>query len=164
MLVSQNRPALVVDDVGTTTVLLTEILRALGFYEVDRAFDGQTALVKLSTKRYGLILSDIHMEPVDGFDLLRRVRSNPQTASLPFIFITGDLSADRVEEARRAGATGYVLKPSSPIETIESIRYALEPTANASFCTPRRVPTIQSPDMLFLGSMRALRRPTENGV
>jgi len=135
MITPTNCPALVVDDVGMMTLLLTQVLRKLGYTEVDRATDPKTALQMIEQKKYGLVLSDIHMEPGGGFELLRQVRANPSTSSTPFIFVTGEISADYVERAKTAGASGYTLKTVGPFEMMENIRYALTAGPHAPFCT-----------------------------
>lgn len=152
MLAATNRPALVVHDVGTITMLIAQSLRVLGFSEVDRVGDVESALKQLHSMRYGLVLSAIHMEPLDGFALLQKVRCDPATSSLPFIFISGEKSADFVERARRAGATGCLVKTSGPYELVESIRYALNAPPGAAFCVPCRLPSLETAETVIFGT------------
>jgi two-component system chemotaxis response regulator CheY len=104
-------PVLVVDDHGTMIRIVRGLLRRIGFADVDEANSGGEALTKLCVRRYGLIISDWHMEPVTGYDLLRAVRSDPGLKQIPFILVTGESRTENVIAARRAGVNGYIVKP-----------------------------------------------------
>jgi two-component system chemotaxis response regulator CheY len=151
MIISTSCPVLVVDDVGMMTIVLTQALRVLGFDEIDRVCDVESAIKCLRGKRYGLVLSDIHMKPLDGFVLLRYVRSDPNLSSLPFIFVSGDRSDDCVEAARQAGATAYVVKSFGMSETIESIREALNAAPVGFLCVSCRLPTLETAETVLFG-------------
>ncbi|MDT7810868.1 MAG: two-component system, chemotaxis family, chemotaxis protein CheY [Acidobacteriaceae bacterium] len=154
MIILRSRPALVVDDVGSMTIMLTQVLRVIGFREVDRVVDVDSALERLRSKRYGLVLSDIQMKPTDGFALLRKVRCDPTTSSLPFIFFSGEISADVVERARMAGATGYIVKTSAPHGMVESIRDALSGAPGDAFSVAYRLPSLEVAEALIFGAER----------
>jgi two-component system chemotaxis response regulator CheY len=155
MIVLPNRPALVVDGMGSMTILLTQVLRVLGFHDVDRVGDVESALERLHSKRYGLILSEIHMKPLDGFALLHKVRCAAVTSSLPFIFVSGEISADFVERAREAGATGYIVKTSGRDEMIEGVRRGLNAAPGEAFSIPYRLPSLETAETLIFGPERA---------
>ena len=104
-------PVLVVDDFSTMIRIIRNLLRQIGFQNVDEASDGNVALGKLRDKKYGLIISDWNMDPVTGFDLLQRVRSDPATAETPFIMITAESKTENVIAAKRAGVSNYIVKP-----------------------------------------------------
>ena len=108
-MIDKNISILVVDDFQTMTKLMRYLLRSLGFKNVDEAYDGGTALHKLSEKEYGLIISDWNMEPVSGLDLLKHLRA--QGNSIPFIMVTAENKTDSVIEAKQAGVTNYIVKP-----------------------------------------------------
>ena len=73
-------PILVVDDYSTMIRIIRNLLRQLGFEDVDDAPDGSIALSKMHIKRYGLVISDWNMEPMTGYELLKQVRSDPVSA------------------------------------------------------------------------------------
>ena len=70
-----SMPILVVDDYSTMIRIIRNLLKQIGFENVDEASDGSAALAKLQTKRYGLVISDWNMEPMTGYDLLKEVRA-----------------------------------------------------------------------------------------
>ena len=104
-------PVLVVDDHGTMIKVVRSQLRQLGFVDVDEANSGAEALTKICTRRYGLIFSDWHMEPITGLDLLIAVRGDPSLKQTPFIMVTGESRSENVIAARKAGVSGYIVKP-----------------------------------------------------
>ena len=108
---SKQTPILIVDDYGIVVRIIRHHLKRIGFENVDSASNGAEALEKLKAKRYALILSDWHMEPVTGFQLLQRVRADPDYAQTPFIMSTIESRPQYVSAARSAGATDYILKP-----------------------------------------------------
>src|ERR1700683_1763937 len=77
MALDPSMPVLVVDDYSTMVRIIRNLLRQLGFADVDDARDGAEAIAKMQAKRYGLVISDWNMAPMTGFDLLRQVRADP---------------------------------------------------------------------------------------
>ncbi len=106
-------PVLVVDDYGTMVRIIRNLLRQLGFTDIDDASDGATALEKRSLRRYGLVISDWNMEPMTGFDLLHQVRADPNLGETPFIMVTAESKTENVIAARTAGVNNYIVKPFS---------------------------------------------------
>jgi len=104
-------PVLVVDDYSTMVRIIRNLLRQLGFTDIDDASDGATALEKMSTRRYGLVISDWNMEPMTGYDLLQRVRANPELGATPFIMVTAESKTENVIAAKKAGVNNYIVKP-----------------------------------------------------
>ena len=104
-------PVLVVDDHRTMLMIIARQLQQLGFGNVDTATDPVTALTMLRQRRYGLILSDWNMEPMDGIGLLRALRQDPDYSGIPFLLVTAESRPARVLEAREQGANGYMVKP-----------------------------------------------------
>jgi two-component system chemotaxis response regulator CheY len=104
-------PVLVVDDYSTMVRIIRNLLRQLGFTDIDDATDGATALDKMGNKRYGLVISDWNMEPMTGFDLLQRVRANPELETTPFIMVTAESKTENVIAAKKAGVSNYIVKP-----------------------------------------------------
>jgi two-component system chemotaxis response regulator CheY len=111
MALDPSMPVLVVDDYTTMVRIIRNLLRQLGFADVDDAPDGAAALAKMRGKRYGLVISDWNMEPMTGFDLLRQVRDDPQLEETPFIMVTAESRTENVIAARKAGVNNYIVKP-----------------------------------------------------
>jgi two-component system chemotaxis response regulator CheY len=111
MAVDLGMPILVVDDYNTMIRIIRNLLRQLGFEDIDDASDGSAALDKMRHKKYGLIISDWNMEPMTGFDLLKEVRADPNLAKMPFIMVTAESKTENVIAAKKAGVNNYIVKP-----------------------------------------------------
>jgi two-component system, chemotaxis family, chemotaxis protein CheY len=106
-----SMPILVVDDYSTMIRIIRNLLKQIGFENVDEASDGSAALAKMQTKRYGLVISDWNMEPMTGYDLLKEVRASPEFSKTPFIMITAESKTENVIAAKKAGVNNYIVKP-----------------------------------------------------
>lgn len=104
-------PILVVDDYQTMIRIIRNLLRQLGFENVDDASDGSSAIEKMRDKRYGLVISDWNMEPMSGIELLQRVRDEHKLAETPFIMVTAESKTENVIAAKKAGVSNYIVKP-----------------------------------------------------
>lgn len=114
MAVDKNMNVLVVDDYQTMIRIIKNLLKQLGFNNVDEATDGTAAYDLLTTKKYGLVISDWNMEPMSGLDLLKKVRStggNDNISKVPFIMITAESKTENVIAAKQAGVNNYIVKP-----------------------------------------------------
>ena len=111
MNVDFSMPILVVDDYQTMVRIMRNLLKQIGYENVDDASNGAAALDLVRMKRYGLIISDWNMEPMTGLELLNNVRGNPESAAIPFIMVTAESKTDNVLAARKAGVTSYIVKP-----------------------------------------------------
>ena len=111
MAVDLSMPILVVDDYQTMIRIIRNLLKQLGFEDVDDASDGSAALSKLKDKRYGLVISDWNMEPMTGYELLKEVRSDDQLRTTPFIMVTAESKTENVIAAKKAGVNNYIVKP-----------------------------------------------------
>jgi two-component system chemotaxis response regulator CheY len=111
MAVQMTMPILVVDDYNTMVRIIRNLLKQLGFENVDEASDGQAALGKLRVKPYGLVISDWNMEPMTGYELLQQVRADDKLKTTPFIMITAESKTENVIAAKKAGVNNYIVKP-----------------------------------------------------
>jgi two-component system chemotaxis response regulator CheY len=111
MAVDLSMPVLVVDDYNTMVRIIRNLLKQLGFENVDDASDGSVALAKMRERKYGLVISDWNMEPMTGYDLLKQMRSEPELAGTPFIMVTAESKTDNVIAAKKAGVSNYIVKP-----------------------------------------------------
>ncbi len=106
-----NMPILIVDDYKTMLKIIRNLLKQLGFSNVDEAMDGSAALQKIRSKNYGLIISDWNMEPMSGLDLLKEVRMDAKVKDVPFIMVTAESKSENIIAAKDAGVSNYIVKP-----------------------------------------------------
>ncbi|MGL4729002.1 MAG: response regulator [Bosea sp. (in: a-proteobacteria)] len=106
-----SMPILVVDDYQTMVRIIRNLLKQLGFEDVDDASDGTAALDRMRGRRYGLIISDWNMEPMTGYELLRQVRADDGLRTTPFIMVTAESKTENVIAAKKAGVNNYIVKP-----------------------------------------------------
>jgi len=111
MAVDLGMPILIVDDYKTMLRIVRNLLKQLGFDNVDEATDGAQALEKARARQYGLIISDWNMEPMTGYELLKEVRADNQLKATPFIMVTAESKTDNVIAAKKAGVNNYIVKP-----------------------------------------------------
>lgn len=111
MSVDMSMPILVVDDYNTMIRIIRNLLKQLGFEDIDDASDGSAALTKMREKKYGLVISDWNMEPMTGLQLLKEVRADERLKDLPFIMVTAESKTENVIAAKQAGVNNYIVKP-----------------------------------------------------
>jgi two-component system chemotaxis response regulator CheY len=111
-------PVLVVDDSQTMTTIISKLVREIGFSDIDQVNDGPSALARLREKKYGLVLSDWDMRPMNGTELIQQIRKDPMTSSTLVIMITAKGDADI---SWLSGADGYLTKPFKAHDLAEKI-------------------------------------------
>ena len=111
MALNLSLSVLVVDDASTMIRIIRNLLRQIGFRDIDEVQGGATAIAKMRIKRYGLVISDWNMEPITGIDLLRQVRGDPGLGEIPFIMVTAETRTKNVIAAKDAGVNNYIVKP-----------------------------------------------------
>lgn len=102
---------LVVDDFSTMRRIVKNILKQLGYENIEEAEDGAQAYNKLKSGGFGFVVSDWNMPNMDGLELLKKVRSDPELKGLPFLMVTAEAEKDKVIEAIKAGVSNYIVKP-----------------------------------------------------
>lgn len=102
---------LVVDDFSTMRRIVRNLLKELGFANVDEAEDGAVALRKLSEASYDFVVTDWNMPNMDGLTLLQSIRAQAQLKHLPVLMITAEAKRENIIAAAQAGASGYIVKP-----------------------------------------------------
>ncbi|MFD1094800.1 hybrid sensor histidine kinase/response regulator [Salegentibacter chungangensis] len=110
----KGKKALAVDDEPSQLVLTKELVKSLGM-ECDSCLDGEEALKKIKAENYDLVLTDIQMPKVDGFQLIKFIRANEKIANLPVIALSGRTDVN-AEAYLKAGFTGSLLKPYKPAD------------------------------------------------
>ncbi|MGK2284947.1 response regulator [Pedomonas sp. V897] len=111
MAVDLSMPILIVDDYKTMLRIVHNLLKQIGFENIDEATDGSMALSKMRRKKYGLVISDWNMEPMTGYELLKEVRADAELKTTPFIMVTAESKTDNVIAAKKAGVNNYIVKP-----------------------------------------------------
>jgi len=111
MSADSTMPILVVDDYQTMVRIICNLLKQIGYENVDTASNGAQALERIAEKQYGLIISDWNMQPMTGFELLVKLKADAATADIPFIMVTAESKTDNVIAARKAGVSSYIVKP-----------------------------------------------------
>lgn len=102
---------LVVDDFSTMRRIVKNLLRQLGYENIDEAEDGAQAYSKLQNGGYGFVVSDWNMPNMDGLELLKKVRNDPELKDLPILMVTAEAEKEKVITAIQAGVNNYVVKP-----------------------------------------------------
>jgi len=111
MAVDKGMSILLVDDYNTMRRIVRNLLKQLGFDNTDEAADGNEAFKKLQERNFNLIISDWNMEPMTGFELLKKVRADEKLKNLPFIMVTAESKPENVIAAKQAGVSNYIVKP-----------------------------------------------------
>jgi two-component system, chemotaxis family, chemotaxis protein CheY len=104
-------PILVIDDYQTMVRIICNLLKQIGYENVDTASNGAQALEMIKVKKYGLVISDWNMQPMTGFELLQKLRGDASLSDTPFIMVTAESKTDNVIAARKAGVSSYIVKP-----------------------------------------------------
>ncbi|MCL4851321.1 MAG: response regulator [Bryobacteraceae bacterium] len=117
--------ALVVDDSKAVRMILAKILKELG-YEVREAENGRGALEVIEAEKnaVALVLADWNMPEINGLDLLKRLRQNPELSSLVVVMVTTETGLDQMMAALEAGANEYVMKPFTKDILVEKLQLA----------------------------------------
>jgi two-component system chemotaxis response regulator CheY len=102
---------LVVDDFPTMRRIIKNLLKDIGYENVDEADDGVMALEKLRNSEFDLLVTDWNMPNMDGLALVQTIRADPYMESLPILMVTAEAKKENVMAAAQAGANGYVIKP-----------------------------------------------------
>ncbi|CUB07463.1 MAG: chemotaxis response regulator CheY [Tepidiphilus sp.] len=112
---------LVVDDFSTMRRILRNLLKELGYTNVDEAEDGVAALHKLESQPYDFVITDWNMPNMDGLTLLRKIRSSDKLKHLPVLMVTAEAKKENIIAAAQAGASGYIVKPFTAAVLAEKI-------------------------------------------
>lgn len=107
----KNLRFLVVDDFSTMRRIVRNLLKELGFANVDEAEDGAMALQKLRREPFGFVICDWNMPNMDGLTLLQTIRADPALKTIPVLMVTAEAKKDNIIAAAQAGANGYIVKP-----------------------------------------------------
>ncbi|MDP2828842.1 MAG: chemotaxis response regulator CheY [Sulfuricellaceae bacterium] len=122
----KNMKFLVVDDFSTMRRIVRNLLKELGFTNVDEAEDGVVALAKLKGSSFDFVVSDWNMPNMTGIELLRAIRADGSLKHLPVLMVTAEAKKENIIEAAQAGASGYVVKPFTAATLEEKLNKIFE--------------------------------------
>ena len=125
MAVDMSMKVLVVDDYKTMLRIIGNLLKQLGFQNIEEACDGAEALEKMKKENFGLVISDWNMGPMTGYELLCKVRSDDSLKRTPFIMITAESKTENVLAAKKAGVNNYIVKPFNGLTLKQKIAAVL---------------------------------------
>jgi two-component system, chemotaxis family, chemotaxis protein CheY len=117
-----NMKILVVDDFSTMRRIVRNLLKELGFANVQEAEDGVEALARLRNEKFEFVVSDWNMPNMTGIELLRAIRADAGLKHLPVLMVTAEAKRENIIEAAHAGASGYVVKPFTAATLDEKLK------------------------------------------
>ena len=118
---NNGKTVLLVEDNEDNRIVYSTILRHFG-YEVSEALNGEEGIAKARAERPDLILMDIQLPVIDGYEATRRIKAIPEVAAIPIIAVTSHALFDDERKARAAGCDDYVAKPFSPRALLAKVR------------------------------------------
>jgi two-component system, chemotaxis family, chemotaxis protein CheY len=122
---------LVVDDFPTMRRIVRNLLKELGYSNVDEAEDGMAGLARLRSGKYDFVISDWNMPNLDGLAMLKEIRADASLTHLPVLMVTAESKKENIIAAAQAGASGYVVKPFTAVTLDEKLNKILEKMAKA---------------------------------
>ena len=126
----QNLKFLVVDDFSTMRRIVRNLLKELGFANVDEAEDGVAALSKLRSTNFDFVVSDWNMPNMTGLDLLKEIRGDANLKHLPVLMVTAEAKKENIISAAQAGASGYIVKPFTAATLEEKLNKIFQVNGN----------------------------------
>lgn len=130
-MLDQNMKILVVDDFSTMRRIIRNILKEIGYTNVDEADDGSTALEKLKGGNFDFVITDWNMPNMPGIELLKNIRQDPVLKATPVLMVTAEAAKENVVTAVQAGVNNYIVKPFTAAALKERIDLILEKLKNA---------------------------------
>lgn len=121
-----NTKFLVVDDFSTMRRIVRNLLKELGYTNVDEAEDGSMALAKLRSEQFDFVISDWNMPVMDGLTMLQTIRADAALSKLPVLMVTAEAKKENIIAAAQAGANGYVVKPFTAATLDEKLNKIFE--------------------------------------
>jgi len=122
----KNLRILVVDDFATMRRIIKNILKQLGFNNIEEADDGNSAWERLNRGDIDFIVSDWNMPNMTGIELLRKVRNSEEFAGLPFLMVTAEAQQENIIEAVQAKVSNYIVKPFTAETMMQKIEKIFE--------------------------------------
>ncbi|HUL63223.1 MAG TPA: chemotaxis response regulator CheY [Burkholderiaceae bacterium] len=117
---------LIVDDFSTMRRIVRNLLKEIGFSNAEEAEDGQVALTMLKNSKFDFVVSDINMPNMNGFELLKNIRSDEALKSIPVLMVTAEAKKEDIVAAAQGGASGYIVKPFTKATLEEKVQKILQ--------------------------------------
>ena len=130
-MIDKSMKFLVVDDFPTMRRIVRNLLKELGYSNVDEAEDGAAGLARLRSGAYEFVISDWNMPNLDGLAMLKEIRADATLSHLPVLMVTAESKKENIIAAAQAGASGYVVKPFTAATLDEKVTKILEKMAKA---------------------------------
>lgn len=127
----KNIKFLIVDDFSTMRRIVRNLLKELGFSNVEEAEDGAVALRKLQNGNYDFVVSDWNMPNMDGLTMLQNLRANEALKNIPVLMVTAEAKKENIVAAAQAGASGYIVKPFTAATLNEKLNKILQNMENS---------------------------------
>ncbi len=121
---SKPKTILVVDDSGAIREAVAYMLQSYGF-EVLKACDGSDSLKHFTGSPIDLVITDLHMPIMDGIGLIKEIRKLQDYSRIPILVLTTESQVSKKMEAKKAGATGWIVKPFEPLSLMTIIKKVL---------------------------------------
>lgn len=119
-----GKTIMTVDDSVSVRQMVSFTLKDAG-YDVVEAVDGKDALEKLASGAVHMVITDLNMPNMDGIELIRNVRANASYKFIPIIMLTTESQAEKKQEGKAAGATGWIVKPFKPDQLLAVVKKVL---------------------------------------
>lgn len=120
---------LIVDDFSTMRRIVRNLLKEIGFTNVEEAEDGAIALNMLRATKFDFVVSDINMPNMNGFELLKQIRADEALKSIPVLMVTAEAKKEDIIAAAQGGASGYIVKPFTKATLEEKVQKILQKVA-----------------------------------
>ncbi len=123
---------LIVDDFSTMRRIVRNLLKEIGFADTEEAEDGAVALTMLRATKYDFVVSDINMPNMNGFELLKHIKSDDGLKSIPVLMVTAEAKKEDIVAAAQGGAAGYIVKPFTKATLEEKVLKIMQKQAQAA--------------------------------
>jgi two-component system chemotaxis response regulator CheY len=120
---------LIVDDFSTMRRIVRGLLREMGCLHAEEAEDGAVALGMLKAAKFDFVVSDINMPNMNGFDLLKSIKSDPELRHIPVLMVTAEARKEDIVLAAQTGAAGYIVKPFTKATLEEKVQKIVQKLA-----------------------------------
>ncbi len=127
-----NTKFLIVDDFSTMRRIIRNLLKDLGYTNVDEAEDGVMGLAKLKSGGFEFVISDWNMPNMDGLTMLQNIRADVELSTLPVLMVTAEAKKENIIAAAQAGANGYIVKPFTAATLDEKLAKIFEKIEKAA--------------------------------
>ena len=117
---------LVVDDFSTMRRIVINLLKELGYSNIEEAEDGAVGLKKLQAEKFDFVVTDWNMPNMSGLELLQAIRADGALKHLPVLLVTAEAKNDNIVAAAQAGASGYIVKPFTAVTLEEKLAKIIE--------------------------------------